>query len=54
MRFTGCKNWRVGKCIRCGAYLGMSSCFEPIKFKTKEEADKYYQKKGGRGASPYN
>lgn len=50
MGFTGCKNWRVGKCVRCGAYWGASSCFDSIRFETKEEADEYYKKKGGKGA----
>jgi len=38
----GCRDWEPNKCIRCGAYLGMSSCFKPFKG-TKEEIELYYK-----------
>ena len=47
----GCKNWEPGKCVRCGAALGLSSCFDPIHFDMKEEADAFYNAKGGLGAA---
>lgn len=49
-KMFGCKNWKPGKCVRCGAALGLSSCFERIEFESKEEADAFYKSKGGRGA----
>jgi len=47
---TGCENWKPNKCTGCGAYLGASSCFKPIRFETKEELDNFYKSKGGKGS----
>ena len=45
----GCKNWEPNKCVRCGALLGLSDCFESIYFETDEELADFYKAKGGKG-----
>ena len=39
----GCKNWKPKKCVRCGASLGLSDCFDPFEG-TLEELVSYYKK----------
>ena len=40
----GCKDWLPKKCLRCGAYIGASTCFNSFKG-TKEEIIEYYDKR---------
>ena len=38
----GCKDWLPKKCLRCGAYIGASACFNLLKG-TREEIMEYYE-----------